>query len=659
MNLRQIATATLALSSLIVSQTAPVFAQSAQQQGFNVQFPHIHDPFKTYVPVNVPKLSLSNSPRLDECIHDGKLYLSIDDAIDLALENNLDIAVSRYDLPIANMDVLRSAAGGIILGVPAPVQNTLGGASASSAVSSVSSTSAAGGQGGLVQSTAGLGILVPSFDPWIYATVSTEHNTTPQSNTVTSGVQSLKTNTILGNLSYQQSFPTGTYVEFDLDQSRQTVNSTFQQLNPTLTAYYRFTVRQQLLQGFGFSPNLRWLRLAKNNRKFTEINFRQQIDLTITQIENLYWDLANAYQDEQVKEHSLAFAERSLDQEQKQLELKAVPALDVTKAETEVANRQQDLTISKTTLQLQESLMKAALTKQLDPTLEEMPVIPTANLEAFQPEQIPPVEDLINQAVKDRPDLSMLQLNQDNAEISRKSVRNFMLPSVNLIGYYAGSGLGGAPNPNYIPPPNPVTESTSYGGTLQNAFNNSSPDYLAEIQVAIPLRNRSARADQFRSELELRQAELNVVQQKKNLRIEVRNAAYALEQTQARVEAARKARDLAQRTFDIKRQEQQLGAGSNFETLTAEHDLAIASSTLASAETAYEKSRVLLYSQTGQTLRRLGISIEDARSGIVNKPVSPLPPSALAPPPAQRLEPPAPQPPATQPPATQPPAPQP
>jgi outer membrane protein TolC len=465
-------------------------------------------------------------------------------------------------------------------------------------------------------------------------------------------VQSLKTNTILGNLSYQQSFSTGSYIEFDLDQSRQTVNSTFQQLNPTLTAYYRFLVRQQLLQGFGFSPNLRWLRLAKNNRKFTEINFRQQIDQTVTQIENLYWDLVNAYQDEQVKERSLAFAEQSLDQEQKQLELKAVPAMDVMKAESEVANRQQDLTVSKTTLQLQESLMKAALTKQLDQTLEEMPVVPTATLESFQPEKVPPVEDLINQAVKDRPDLSMLQLNQDNAEISRKSVRNSMLPTVNLIGYYAGSGLGGAPNSNYLPPPpNPVTESTSYGGTLQNAFNNSSPDYLAEIQVQIPLRNRQARADQFRSELELRQAELNVVQQKKNLRIEVRNAAYALEQGQARVEAARKARDLAQRTFDIKRQEQQLGAGSNFETLTAEHDLAIASSTLASAETAYEKSRVLLYSQTGQTLRRLGISIEDARAGIVNKPVSPVPPSALNPPPAPAVPQPAtPQPPTSQPP---------
>src|SRR6202035_5057627 len=142
--------------------------------------------------------------------------------------------------------------------------------------------------------------------------------------------------------------------------------------------------------------------------------------------------------------------------------------------------------------------------------------------------------------------------------------------------------------------------------------------------INVPLRNRQARADQFRSELEYRQAQLQVVQQKKNLRIEVRNAAYALEQDQARVEAARKARDLAQRTFDIKRQEQQLGAGSNFETLTAEHDLAIASSTLASAETAYEKNRVLLYSQTGQTLQRLGISIDQARSGIVNKPVSPV-----------------------------------
>ena len=653
MNLRQIATAAIALSALLFGQTAPLIAQSGQQPGFNVEFPHLHDPFKTYTPVNVPKANLTNSPRLDECIHDGKLYLSIDDAIDLALENNLDIAITRYDLPIANADVLRTAAGQFTLGVPAPVQNTLGGASASSAVSSVSVSGAAGGSGGLVQTTQGLGITVPSFDPLLQATVSTQHNTTPQVNTVTSGVASLKTNTISANVEYSQSFPTGTYIQFNLDQSRVTQNSPLQLLNPSLAANYTFYVQQSLLQGFGFSGNLRWLRFAKDNRKLTEIAFRQQIDLTITQIENLYWDLVNAFQDEQVKERSLAFAEQSLDQEQKQLDLKAVPAMDVMKAQTEVATRQQDLTISKTTLQLQESLMKAALTKELDPTLEEMPVVPTVILEAFQPEKIPPVEQLIDEGLKNRPDLNILQLQQDRAETSRKAVRNAMLPVVNIAGYYAGYGLGGAPNPNYTPPPNPVTQSTSYAGTLQNAFNNSSPDYLAEINVQIPLRNRAARADQFRSELELRQAELSVVQQKKNLRFEVRNAAYALEQGQARVEAARKARDLAQRTFDIKKQEQQLGAGSNFETLTAEHDLAVASSTLASAETAYEKNRIALYSATGEIIQRLGISMDDALSGIVSKPVSQVPPSALQPPPAQMPQPSTSQP-QTPPPATQP-----
>jgi outer membrane protein TolC len=656
MKLLRIATITVSLSSFVLSQTAPLFAQTAQQQqGFNVAFPHLHNPFKTYTPVNVPQPNLANSVRLEQCIHNGKLYLSLDDAIDLALENNLDIAVSRYNLPIANMDVLRTSAGGFTLGVPGTVQNTLGGSSASSAVSSVSVSTAAGGQGGLVQSTSGLGILVPSFDPWIFGRVITEHSTSPQVNTVTSGTASLKTNTITANATFLQAFPTGTSIEFDFNNMRQTVNSPFSLLNPSLTANYRFLIQQELLQGFGFSPNLRWLRLAKNNRKLTEIAFRNQIDLTVTQIGNIYWDLVNAYQDEQVKERSLAFAEKSRDDEQKQLQLQAVPAMDVMKAETEVATRQQDLTVSKTTLQLQESLMKAALTKQLDQTLEEMPVIPTVVLEAFQPETIQPVEQLIEQALKNRPDLSILQLNQDNAEISRKSVRNFMLPQVNLIGYYSGFGLGGAPNPNYPTSagPNPVTNSTSYAGTLQNAFNNSSPDYLAEVQVSIPLRNRQARADQFRSELEVRQAELNVVQQKKNLRIEVRNAAYALEQGGARVAAARKARDLAQRTFDIKKQEQQLGAGSNFETLTAEHDLAVASSTLASAETAYEKSRVALYAQTGQTLQRLGISLEEARAGVVNKAVSPVPPSALAPPPAAAPQPstsqPQPPPPSPQP----------
>jgi outer membrane protein TolC len=652
MNLRQIATAAVALSSLTSAQTGPLFAQAAQQQGFHIKLPQTHNPFSIYTPINVPAPSLANSVRLDQCIHDGKLYLSLDDAIDLALENNLDLAVSRFNLPIANMDVLRTAAGGQSLGVnTSVVQNTIGGSNAPSAASSSGVGGIGGGVGGLVQNTFGLGPLIPNFDPHITATASTEHLTQPQVNQVTSGTASLKTNTIIADAQYYQSFPTGTYVEFDFNNQRLTINSPFSTLNPALNSNYRFLIQQQLLSGFGFAPNLRYLRLAKNNRKTSEIAFKQQVIATATQIENIYWDLVSAYQDEQVKERSLAFAEKSLDDEQKQLQLKAVPAMDVMKAESEVAQRQQDVTVSKTTLQLQESFIKSALTKQLDQTLEEMPVIPTASLDAFQAESVPSVPDLIAQALKDRPDVNLLQINEDSYQVSRKAVRNAMLPQVALTGYYAGYGLGGLPNPDFPGGAPVVNTPAGFGGTLQNTFNNSSPDYLAEVQINIPLRNRLARADQFRSELEYRQAQLQVVQQKKNLRIEVRNAAYSLEQGAARVEAARKARDLAQRTFDIKKQEQQLGAGSNFETLTAEHNLAIASSTLAAAETAYEKYRVELYQTTGQTLTRLGISLDDARAGVVNKPVSPVPPSTLTPPPAQT---PQPQPPTPQPPTKQP-----
>ncbi len=626
MTLRSASTTAAALASLLVSQSTLVLPASAQsqEQGFHVALPHSRDPFSIYMPVHIPEPNFANSVRLDKLIHDGKLYVSLDDAIDLALENNLDLVISRYNLPIADADVLRTSAGGQSFGVPTGVvQNTLGGSGAPSATGTSSGLgSAGGGAGGLVQNTFGLGTLVPSFDPRILANASVEHATSPQVNQVTSGTSSLKTNTAIVNASYVQSFPTGTSIQFDFDNSRQTLNSVFSTLNPSLSANYRFLIEQPLLAGFGFAPNLRYLRLARDNRKVSEISFKSQVIATTTQIENIYWDLVNAYQDEQVKERSLAFAEKSLDDERKQLQLEAVPALDVMKAEAEVATRQQDLTVAKTSLELQESFMKNALTRRLDQTLEEMPVVPTASLDAFQPEVVPQVQELIAQAIKNRPDINTLQINQDEYQISRRAVRNALLPTVNLIGYYAGSGVGGQPNTNFSGGPPTVSAPNGYGGTLQNAFNNSSPDYLAEVQISIPLRNRQARADQFRSELEYHQAEVQVEEFKKNVRIEVRNAAYALEQGGARVAAARKARDLAQRTFDIKKQEQQLGSGSNFETLTAEHDLAIASSALASAETTYEKSRIELYRVTGQTVERLGISLQEARTGVVTRPVS-------------------------------------
>jgi outer membrane protein TolC len=299
-----------------------------------------------------------------------------------------------------------------------------------------------------------------------------------------------------------------------------------------------------------------------------------------------------------------------------------VPAIDVMRAEAEVSKRDQDLTVARTSLQLQELLIKNALTKSLDdPVLEAVPVVPVDHFETVGTQATEAVQDLIAQALRERPELAESDVDLVNRQISGKAARNALLPSLALVGFYGGSGLAGPLNPIYnLPTPNTSNVPTDFSGALANAFNNSSPDYYIGLSLNIPIRNRVAKADQYRSELEYRQAELRREQLKKQIRIEVRNAQYALEQTGARVEAARKARDLAQRTFEIMKKEQTLGAGSTFQTMTAQRDLAIAELDLVTAMTIYEKAKVELDRATGSTLEHNGIQVQDAMNGTIASP---------------------------------------
>ncbi len=595
-----------------------------------LDIPHSYNPLNTYLPTLVPQASLANSARIEQLIRDGKLYLSLDDTILLALENNLDIAIARYNLPIAEADIERTKAGAAFRGVNTGiVQNTPGGGvgglgSGAAGAGAGGTTGGAGGAGsgasGLVSSTLGTGTAVNSYDPILTGTVTLEHYTDPLSNIKIYGVPSLQQNTLSSEIEYSQAFSTGTTLSFVLENSRVAENSPFTFLTPALNAYYRLSIDQPVLAGFGFGPNLRYLHIARNDRTISEIAFKDQIIVTITQIANIYWDLVNAYQDEQVKERSLTFAQDELASDRRQLALQAIPAMDVTRAEGEVAVRDEELAIAKTTLQLQESLIKNALTKNLDSaTLEEMPVIPTEKVAVSDAVNGPPLADLIARALQDRPELAESDVDLTNRDISRKAARNAVLPSVDLVGFYGGTGLAGIDNPASGAT---STAPTSFSGSMRTAFNNSSPDYLVGVSVDIPLRNRVAKSDQYRSELEYRQSELRIQQLRKQIRIEVRNAQYALEQSGARVAAAREARDLDQKTFDISRQEQKLGAGSNLQTLAAQHDLALADSALTAAETTFEKSRVELARATGQTLEAYGVSISDAKSGIVSEKVA-------------------------------------
>lgn len=614
----------LALTSMVSGQT---------NTSVSFEIPKSRNPLRAYSPDKVPEPQLANSPLLPQLIRDGKLYLSLKDAIRLALEDNLDLAIARYNRPIANTDILRTEAGGIFRGVnTGVVQGTPGGGvggfgAGAPGAGAGGTTSGAGGAGagasGLVQSTLGTGTVVASYDPGIVAVIGAEHQTSPLANRQIYGVPLLQLNTGQATFSFVQAFPTGTSITFEFNNSRQTTDSPFFNLSPVLNSMYRFSFQQQLLAGFGFGPNLRYLRISKNNKKISDMAFKNQVITTITQIENIYWDLVNAYEQSQVSEQSLVFAQQSLDTAKKQLQLESIPAMDVMRAEAEVSKRDQDLTVARTTLQLQELLIKNALTKSLDdPVLEAVPVVPTDHLESTQASANQDIQHLISEALHDRPELAESDIDLVNRQISNKAARNALLPSLSLTGFYGGSGLAGPLNPIYNIPgvPNVSNVPTAFVGALENAFNNTAPDYYIGFNLNIPIRNRVAKADQYRSELEYRQAQLRQEQLRKQIRIEVRNAQYALEQAAARVDAARKARNLAQRTFEITQQEQALGAGATYQTMTAQRDLAVSELDLVTAMTVYEKAKVELDRATGTTLEHNGVEVQDAMNGIVSHP---------------------------------------
>jgi outer membrane protein TolC len=588
--------------------------------------PHSRNPINPYRPSTVPPANLENSPRLQTLIRDGKLYLSLKDALALALENNLDLAYFRYNLPIADTDLARTKAGGQSNGVNTGIQGTQGGFSSSGTGAGTGSGtgsgsgSSAGGAGGLVTSTLGGGTAIIPFDPQFYLQGYVDHTTQPIQNPVIYGVPFLKTNTIEGITQFTEAFPLGTNLSMTYVGERQAANSPFNIINPGLFSQFNFTVNQPLLAGFGLATNERFIHIAQKNRQVTELAFRAQVIATVTQVEDIYWDLVSAYDDEQVKERSMQFAQKTLDDDRKQLELQAIPAMQVMKDESDVATREGDLTVAKATLKLNELLIKNSLTKTIeDPALEDMPVVPLDHHGTPDENATKPIEQLIAEAEKNRPDVSEDEIQMQIAQNSLKALKNELLPSLSVYGEYAGYGSGGLLNPYCeLGTECATTLPTGFGGTLQNTFNYSAPEYQVGFKLLLTIRNRIAKADQFRAVLEYRQKELTFAEQKKSIRFDVRNSQFALEQAQARVEAAQKASDLMQKTFDITKQEQLLGAKSSYDTLSADHDLAVAQSALLAAQALFEKAKVDIDRATGETLDRMSISLDDAKTGVAS-----------------------------------------
>jgi outer membrane protein len=634
-------------------KAAPTSSQPFVLKDYSQPRSLLGNPVGPYKARSVAAPNLANTSRFEQLMREGKLYLSMNDAVALALENNLDIAIARYNLNIADTDIWRAKAGSSTRGVNTGlVQGTPGGTG-----TGVGATTTGGGAGGttagtggvgagtsgLVTSTAGVGAAVPSFDPFLTSTLQQDQTRvqTPISQTLANPF--VDTHTATWDFGYQQGFHWGTNLSVGFNNTRGSSTSGFQTRSPVLNSGFRASISQPLLAGFGLLPNTRFIRIAKNNREISDVAFRLQVITTVNQIQNIYWDLVNAYENVKVQQDSLALAQKTLSDNKKQVEIGTLAPIEVVRAQSVVATNQQSLILAQTTLQLQQLLMKNALSRTLvDPVLADAEVIPTDTMSVPDNEPVVPTQDLVNQALAHRAELAESRIDLTNRDINSRSAKNALLPTLNLFAYYGGTGLGGDPNPNCFPDRGCTpASSVTYGGTLNQLVDSTAPTKGVGLQLTIPIRNRSAQADQVRAELEYRQAQMRLQQQENQIRIEVRQAQFSVQQNRASVEAARAAVELGKQSLDAEQKKYALGASTTTQVLQAQRDLTQAESNLVTANSAYEKSRVELDRATGATLDRLGILMNDAERGEVTRmPSVPY----VAPRPAEQQAPVSPQP---------------
>jgi outer membrane protein TolC len=574
----------------------------------------------------VADVNLSNSVRLDQLLRDGNLYLSLEDAIALALENNLDIAYMRYEPLIADTDILRSRAGGSVRAMGAQVSSQSTGGSAGG-----------GGGGGInipqVSVGAAGGPPIPQLEPVLTGTSSWAHRSNPTTSNFTTGTNTFISEGANNGITYSQAFLTGTAFSLSFNTSNTSNNSLRNNFNPSTTSSARLDFRQSLTQGFGRSVNSRNIRIARNNREVSDLAFKQQVIQTVSQIQNLYWDLVSYNEDVRVKQQSLQLSEKLYNDNKRQVEIGTLAPIEIVRAEAEVAARQQELTASLTLVQQQETLIKNAISKSgvADVRISDVRIIPTTRITVPTVEPIEPVQDLISMALQSRPELAQSRIRLTNADISIKAVRQAMLPQVDFVAYMTNNALAGSLNPNVLPiPGQPVAVPSEFflggvGTTLSQIFARNFPDYSVGVNLTIPIRNRAAQADMVAAELQHRQQEIRMQQAENSVRVDVRNSLIALQQARARVDSAIKSRVLQEQTLDAEQKKYALGASTIFLVIQAQRDLALARSVEVAAMNNYTKARVELDRATGQTLAKNNISLDEAYEGTVKRPPDPIP----------------------------------
>ena len=597
---------------------------------------------------DVPEITLSNSGRLEGLLHDAKIYLSLADALALAIENNLDIAWARYGPQSAANDLMRAKSGAQLRGVQNQISTLstglgdTGGAGPAGQATGITQRAggggAAGGQGGAADigdASTFFGTQAVNLDPTIFSNVDWGHFSNPQTSNFVTGTNTLVREISNSQLGVRTGFISGATAALIWANSLSDTNSVRTNFNPSLVSAITLRVTQPLLQGFGVAVNTRNIRVAKNNNEISNLQFKLQVEEVVSRVAGIYWGLVSLRAQVESQRQNLALAEKLYSDNKRRVEIGTLAPIEIIRAEAEVAAREADLTAAQTEVQLQETILKDAISVNgiASPTLLHAEIVPTQDIEIDPSEVFEPLPTLMEVALAARADMEQNRLRLNNTDLGLIGVKNGMLPSANLIVDLTNNALSGSENELFSGLPGESSLVSPYFlGGLVNAggqlLRRNFPDYQVRMQVNIPLKNRQARADYTAALLEKRQQEIRFVQAANAIRTEVQSALIRIQQARARYAAALKSQDLQQQTLDAEQKKYNLGASTIFQVVQAQRDLANARTSVIATQNEYANARINLDRATGHMLTAHHISIAEAYDGVVSRRPDPLPVSA-------------------------------
>ena len=593
---------------------------SAQDHQVAIEKPHLPIPIRSYVAPTVTASRPGNSSRLHELLRAGKLYLTVQDALALAIENNLNLEVDRYGLLLAQSALERAKAGGPVRGVPSASQQV---SSVNSGVGVNGSTQSAGlssGNGGTSGGNTGgaaiqqVGAVTPNLDPVLQNTTTFEHLTQPQANQVVSQTTTLVQSVHVYNTVLQEGLLSGGLVEFRDYEGYLKENAPTDTLNPAVGPHMDLSLQHNLLRGFGVRLNDRFIRIAQINAVASREAFRSQLlDLTAIVL-NLYWDLVSANDELKVRQSALEMAQKFFEDTQKEIAAGAMPQVQLPRAKAEASSRQQDVVVAQYNVRQRENLLKDALTRTPDPEIEAAGIVTLDSIQVPDADDLPPLRQLVGTAIEKRPDVAVAKFRDQTSEISLSGTENPLLPTLQVQLQTYNRGAAGTPQLN----PNPYFVG-GYGTALKQIFRRDFPNEQGGVGISIPLGNRQAQGDYGIDQLQYRQSQVSSQRDTNQIVVNISNQLSALRQSRARYSAARETRVLQEELLASERKKFSYGISTFNDIIIDQRALVAAQISEVNASITYARARVSLDQVLGETLEKNNISLDEGLSGKLHR----------------------------------------